>query len=152
MRILGYLKTLQNGIEFEKKRLSLAKTDYQKKQIQNRIKSYEEAKKNSPFKSSTTSIASSTSKSSIPSKTTNKTVNTDKIEQANSNYNETIKQLTNQLQDGMIATKDFNSKKKSALDNLIQAYYKEGKTVQNSSEMAALVKELGNVKVQSIKT
>ena len=146
MRILGYLKTLQNGIEFEKKRLSLAKTDYQKKQIQNRIKSYEEAKKNSPFKSSTTSIASSTSKSSIPSKTTNKTVNTDKIEQANSNYNETIKQLTNQLQDGMIATKDFNSKKKSALDNLIQAYYKEGKTVQNSSEMAALVKELGNVK------
>ena len=141
-----YLKTLQNGIEFEKKRLSLAKTDYQKKQIQNRIKSYEEAKKNSPFKSSTTSIASSTSKSSIPSNTTNKTVNTDKIEQANSNYNETIKQLTNQLQDGMIATKDFNSKKKSALDSLIQAYYKEGKTVQNSSEMAALVKELGNVK------
>ena len=54
--------------------------------------------------------------------------------------------MNNQLQDGIITTKDFDNKKKSALDSLIQAYYKEGKTVRNSSEMAALVKELGNVK------
>ena len=116
------------------------------KLIKGRIKDYENALKENPYKQTPNGNTVITNNNTHSTHGGTNVNNVDKIKQANSNYNETIKQLTNQLQDGMIATKDFNSKKKSALDNLIQAYYKEGKTVQNSSEMAALVKELGNVK------
>lgn len=111
-----------------------------------RIKDYENALKENPYKPTTngnTVIANNNTHSTHGGTNVN---NVDKIEQANSDYVDTINQLNNQLQDGMITTKEFDNKKKSALDSLIQAYYKEGKTVRNSSEMAALVKELGNVK------
>lgn len=137
-----YIKTIQNGIEFERKRLSLAKTDYQKKQIQNRIKSYEEAKKNSPFKSSTTTIASPTSRSPKPSKT----VNTDQITQANKSYTETMIELNSSLKDSMITQKEYDVKKKSAIESLINAYHKQGKTADISPELSALKAKLGEVK------
>lgn len=111
-----------------------------------RIKDYENALKENPYKptpNGNTVIANNNTHSTHGGTNVN---NVDKIEQANSDYVDTINQLNNQLQDGMITTKEFDNKKKSALDSLIQAYYKEGKTVRNSSEMAALVKELGNVK------
>lgn len=110
-----------------------------------RIKDYENALKENPYKptpNGNTVIANNTHSTHGGTNVNN----VDKIEQANSDYVDTINQLNNQLQDGMITTKEFDNKKKSALDSLIQAYYKEGKTVRNSSEMAALVKELGNVK------
>ena len=111
-----------------------------------RIKDYENALKENPYKQTpngNTVIANNNTHSTHGGTNVN---NVDKIKQANSDYVDTINQLNNQLQDGIITTKDFDNKKKSALDSLIQAYYKEGKTVRNSSEMAALVKELGNVK------
>lgn len=111
-----------------------------------RIKDYENALKENPYKQTpngNTVIANNNTHSTHGGTNVN---NVDNIKQANSDYVDTINQLNNQLQDGMITTKDFDNKKKSALDSLIQAYYKEGKTVRNSSEMAALVKELGNVK------
>lgn len=111
-----------------------------------RIKDYENALKENPYKptpNGNTVITNNNTHSTHGGTNVN---NVDKIEQANSDYVDTINQLNNQLQDGMITTKEFDNKKKSALDSLIQAYYKEGKTVRDSSEMAALVKELGNVK------
>ena len=137
-----YIKTLQNGIDFERKRLGLAKTDYQKKQIQNRIKSYEDAKKNSPFKSSSETVTPPTSKSPKTSKTTN----TDQIAQANKSYIETMIELNSSLKDSMITQKDYDDKKKSAIESLIDAYHKQGKTVDVSPELSALKDKLGEVK------
>lgn len=110
-----------------------------------RIKDYENALKENPYKQTPNGNTVITNNTHSTHGGTNVN-NVDKIKQANSDYVDTINQLNNQLQDGMITTNDFDNKKKSALDSLIQAYYKEGKTVRNSSEMAALVKELGNVK------
>ena len=137
-----YLKTLQNGIDFERKRLGLAKTDYQKKQIQNRIKSYEDAKKNSPFKSIQQNATTPTSNSPKPSKTNN----TDQITQANKSYIETMIELNSSLKDSMITQKDYDEKKKSAIESLIDAYHKQGKTADVSSELSALKDKLGEVK------
>lgn len=137
-----YLKTLQNGIDFERKRLGLAKTDYQKKQIQNRIKSYEDAKNNSPFKSIQENATTPTSKSPKPSKTTN----TDQIAQANKSYIETMIELNSSLKDSMITQKDYDEKKKSAIESLINAYHKQGKTADVSPELSALKDKLGEVK------
>lgn len=119
---------------------------HKRKLTEGRIKEYENALKENPYKQTpngNTVIANNNTHSTHGGTNVN---NVDKIKQANSDYVDTINQLNNQLQDGMITTKDFDNKKKSALDSLIQAYYKEGKTVRNSSEMEALVKELGNVK------
>lgn len=137
-----YIKTLQNGIDFERKRLALAKTDYQKKQIQNRIKSYEDAKKNSPFKSSPETVTPPTSKSPKPSKTNNN----DQISQANKSYIETMIELNSSLKDSMITQKDYDEKKKSAIESLIDSYHKQGKTVDVSPELSALKDKLGEVK------
>lgn len=137
-----YLKTLQNGIDFERKRLGLAKTDYQKKQIQNRIKSYEDAKKNSPFKSSSETIIPPTGKSPK----TGKTTDTDPIAQANKSYIETMIELNSSLKDSMITQKDYDEKKKSAIESLINSYHKQGKTVDVSPELSALKDKLGEVK------
>lgn len=115
------------------------------KLIKGRIKDYENALKENPYKQTPNGNTVITNNTHSTHGGTNVN-NVDNIKQANSDYVDTINQLNNQLQDGMITTKDFDNKKKSALDSLIQAYYKEGKTVRNSSEMAALVKELGNVK------
>lgn len=111
-----------------------------------RIKDYENALKENPYKQTPNGNTVITNNNTHSTHGGTNVNNVDKIKQANSDYVDTINQLNNQLQDGMITTKDFDNKKKSALDSLIQAYYKEGKTVRNSSEMAALVKELGNVK------
>lgn len=132
-----YLKTLQNGIEFERKRLGLAKTDYQKKQIQNRIKSYEDAKKNSPFKSSSETVTPPT---------TNNTPKQDPIAQANKSYIETMMELNGKLKDSMISVKEYDEKKKSAIESLIDSYYKQGKTVDISPELKVLKDKLGEVK------
>ena len=119
---------------------------HKRKLTEGRIKEYENALKENPYKQTpngNTVIANNNTHSTHGGTNVN---NVDKIKQANSDYVDTINQLNNQLQDGMITTKEFDNKKKSALDSLIQAYYKEEKTVRNSSEMAALVKELGIVK------
>lgn len=117
------------------------------KLIKGRIKDYENALKENPYKQTPNGNTVITNNNNTHSTHVGTNVNNvDKIKQANSDYVDTINQLNNQLQDGIITTKDFDNKKKSALDSLIQAYYKEGKTVRNSSEMAELVKELGNVK------
>lgn len=118
---------------------------HKRKLIKGRIKDYENALKENPYKQTPNGNTVITNNTHSTHGGTNVN-NVDNIKQANSDYVDTINQLNNQLQDGMITTKDFDNKKKSALDSLIQAYYKEGKTVRNSSEMAALVKELGNVK------
>lgn len=111
-----------------------------------RIKDYENALKENPYKQTPNGNTVITNNNTHSTHGGTNVNNVDKIKQANSDYVDTINQLNNQLQDGMITTKEFDNKKKSALDSLIQAYYKEGNTVRNSSEMAALVKELGNVK------
>ena len=116
------------------------------KLIKGRIKDYENALKENPYKQTQNGNTVITNNNTHSTHGGTNVNNVDKIKQANSDYVDTINQLNNQLQDGIITTKDFDNKKKSALDSLIQAYYKEGKTVRNSSEMAALVKELGNVK------
>lgn len=111
-----------------------------------RIKDYENALKENPYKQTTNGNTVITNNNTHSTHGGTNVNNVDKIKQANSDYVDTINQLNNQLQDGIITTNEFDNKKKSALDSLIQAYYKEGNTVRNSSEMAALVKELGNVK------
>lgn len=111
-----------------------------------RIKDYENALKENPYKQTPNGNTVITNNNTHSTHGGTNVNNVDKIKQANSDYVDTINQLNNQLQDGMITTKEFDNKKKSALDSLIQAYYKEGKTVRNSSEMAEFVKELGNVK------
>lgn len=116
------------------------------KLIKGRIKDYENALKENPYKQTPNGNTVITNNNTNITHGGTNVNNVDKIKQANSDYVDTINQLNNQLQDGIITTKDFDNKKKSALDSLIQAYYKEGKTVRNSSEMAELVKELGNVK------
>lgn len=119
---------------------------HKRKLTEGRIKDYENALKENPYKQTPNGNTVITNNNTHSTHGGTNVNNVDKIKQANSDYVDTINQLNNQLQDGMITTKEFDNKKKSALDSLIQAYYKEGNTVRNSSEMAALVKELGNVK------
>lgn len=83
-----------------------------------------------------------------PAKTTH-TPNTpkrDAIEEANKSYAETMTELNGLLKDSMILEQDYNEKKKSALESLREAYYKQGKTAENSTELANLNKEYGKVK------
>ena len=83
-----------------------------------------------------------------PSKTTH-TPNTpkrDAIEEAKKSYAETMTELNGLLKDSMILEQDYNEKKKSALESLREAYYKQGKTAENSTELANLNKEYGKVK------
>lgn len=119
---------------------------HKRKLTEGRIKDYENALKENPYKQTPNGNTVITNNNTHSTHGGTNVNNVDKIKQANSDYVDTINQLNNQLQDGMITTKEFDNKKKSALDSLIQSYYKEGNTVRNSSEMAALVKELGNVK------
>lgn len=137
-----YIKTLQKGIDFERKRLKLAKTDYQRKQIQTRINTYEEAKNTNPFHTSSTITTSSVGKITTPSKTNN----TDRIGQAENSYVETIKGLDAAVKDSMITTREYNQKKKSALESLIAAYHNEGKTSADSPRLSSLIGDLGNLK------
>ena len=83
-----------------------------------------------------------------PAKTTH-TSNTpkrDAIEEAKKSYAETMTELNGLLKDSMILEQDYNEKKKSALESLREAYYKQGKTAENSTELANLNKEYGKVK------
>ena len=83
-----------------------------------------------------------------PAKTTH-TPNTpkrDDIEEAKKSYAETMTELNGLLKDSMILERDYNEKKKSALESLREAYYKQGKTAENSTELANLNKEYGKVK------
>ena len=83
-----------------------------------------------------------------PAKTTH-TPNTpkrDAIEEAKKSYTETMTELDGLLKDSMILEQDYNEKKKSALESLREAYYKQGKTAENSTELANLNKEYGKVK------
>ena len=83
-----------------------------------------------------------------PTKTTH-TPNTpkrDDIEEAKKSYTETMTELNGLLKDSMILEQDYNEKKKSALESLREAYYKQGKTAENSTELANLNKEYGKVK------
>ena len=79
-------------------------------------------------------------------RSSNNTPKQDPIAQANKSYNETMMELNGKLKDSMITQKEYDEKKKSALDSLIDAYYKQGKTINNSHELDAKVKELGDVK------
>lgn len=83
-----------------------------------------------------------------PAKTTHtpNTTKRDSIEEANKSYNETMTELNGLLKDSMILEHDYNEKKKSALESLREAYYKQGKTAENSTELANLNKEYGKVK------
>lgn len=79
-------------------------------------------------------------------RSSNNTPKQDQIAQANKSYNETIMELNGKLKDSMITQKEYDEKKKSALESLIDAYYKQGNTINNSHELDAKVKELGDVK------
>lgn len=79
-------------------------------------------------------------------RSSNNTPKQDPISQANKSYNETMMELNGKLKDSMITQKEYDDKKKSALESLIDAYYKQGKTINNSPELAAKIKELGEVK------
>lgn len=79
-------------------------------------------------------------------KSSNNTPKQDPIAQANKSYNDTMMELNGKLKDSMITQKEYDEKKKSALESLIDAYYKQGKTISNSHELDAKVKELGDVK------
>lgn len=83
-----------------------------------------------------------------PAKTTHKpnTTKRDAIEEAKKSYAETMTELNGLLKDSMILEQDYNEKKKSALESLREAYYKQGKTAENSTELANLNKEYGKVK------
>ena len=83
-----------------------------------------------------------------PAKTTHTphTPKRDDIEEANKSYTETMAELNGLLKDSMILEQDYNEKKKSALESLREAYYKQGKTAENSTELANLNKEYGKVK------
>lgn len=70
----------------------------------------------------------------------------DPIEEAKKSYAETMTELNGLLKDSMILEQDYNEKKKSALESLREAYYKQGKTAENSPELANLNKEYGKVK------
>ena len=70
----------------------------------------------------------------------------DAIEEAKKSYAETMTELNGLLKDSMILEQDYNEKKKSALESLREAYYKQGKTAENSTELANLNKEYGKVK------
>ena len=83
-----------------------------------------------------------------PAKTTHtpNTTKRDAIEEAKKSYAETMTELNGLLKDSMILERDYNEKKKSALESLREAYYKQGKTAENSTELANLNKEYGKVK------
>lgn len=83
-----------------------------------------------------------------PTKTTHTphTPKRDAIEEANKSYTETMTELNGLLKDSMILEQDYNEKKKSALESLREAYYKQGKTAENSTELTKLNKEYGKVK------
>lgn len=70
----------------------------------------------------------------------------DPIEEAKKSYAEAMTELNGLLKDSMILEQDYNEKKKSALESLREAYYKQGKTAENSTELANLNKEYGKVK------
>ena len=70
----------------------------------------------------------------------------DAIGEAKKSYAETMTELNGLLKDSMILEQDYNEKKKSALESLREAYYKQGKTAENSTELANLNKEYGKVK------
>ena len=70
----------------------------------------------------------------------------DDIEEAKKSYAKTMTELNGLLKDSMILEQDYNEKKKSALESLREAYYKQGKTAENSTELANLNKEYGKVK------
>lgn len=83
-----------------------------------------------------------------PAKTTH-TPNTpkrDAIEEANKSYNETMTELNGLLKDSILTQKEYDDKKKSAMESLREAYYKQGKTIDNSPALANLNKEIGKVK------
>ena len=79
-------------------------------------------------------------------RSSNNTPQQDPIAQANKSYNDTMMELNGKLKDSMITQKEYDEKKKSALESLIDAYYKQGNTINNSHELDAKVKELGDVK------
>lgn len=76
----------------------------------------------------------------------NNTPKQDPIAQANKSYIETMIELNSSLKDSMITQKDYDDKKKSAIESLIDAYHKQGKTVDVSPELSALKDKLGEVK------
>lgn len=83
-----------------------------------------------------------------PAKTTH-TPNTpkrDAIEEANKSYNETMAELNGLLKDSILTQKEYDDKKKSAMESLREAYYKQGKTIDNSPALANINKEIGKVK------
>lgn len=83
-----------------------------------------------------------------PTKTTNKPhiTNRNPIEEANKSYNETMAELNGLLKDSILTQKEYDDKKKSAMESLREAYYKQGKTIDNSPALANLNKEIGKVK------
>lgn len=117
---------------------------HERQLIAQRIKKYQEALKTSPHKSTTSGNTVITTNNNTHGGTN--VNNVDKIAQAESDYIKTINQLTNQLRDGIITTKEFDSKKKSALDSLIQTYYNEGKKKADSPRLSGLIGDLGKLK------
>lgn len=83
-----------------------------------------------------------------PAKTTHtpNTTKRDAIEEANKSYNETMTELNGLLKDSILTQKEYDDKKKSAMEALREAYYKQGKTIDNSPVLANLNKEIGKVK------
>ena len=79
-------------------------------------------------------------------KSSNNTPKQDPIAQANKSYIETMIELNSSLKDSMITQKDYDEKKKSAIESLIDAYHKQGKTADVSPELSALKDKLGEVK------
>lgn len=187
-------KTIQNGIDFEKKRLALLDKrisenarkqnewrhpkkgkkpnptlrgqretlDYlvaeqsslihESKRTKGRVKVYEKSLKENPYESRVQPTSNYNNHNFTPTKTTgNRTTGNipetiDPITQANKSYNDTMMELNGKLKDSMITQKEYDEKKKSALESLIDAYYKQGKTINNSHELADKVKKLGDVK------
>ena len=83
-----------------------------------------------------------------PTKATNKPhiTNRNPIEEANKSYNEKMTELNGLLKDSILTQKEYDDKKKSAMEALREAYYKQGKTIDNSPALANLNKEIGKVK------
>lgn len=55
-------------------------------------------------------------------------------------------ELNGLLKDSILTQKEYDDKKKSAMEALREAYYKQGKTIDNSPALANLNKEIGKVK------
>lgn len=154
--LIGWWNKLKKTIENTRQEMNKTNVTQGNKQKQksnsgksNKTKSNKKSTPYDPEKASDT-FGSGTSSKSGRGKSSNKTgsgsTKQDPIAQANKSYTDTMNEMNGKLKDSMITQTEYDKKKKSALESLIDSYYKAGKTKENSPQLAAKIKELGELK------